>query len=212
MSSFLTIANPNAARRLFLGSSGLLLSGAAVALLAGRDALAAKAGAYCRRRAHPEHGARCRARGDRRLPGGRGKRPAAEAGARSRGDVPGPSQGARRRPLEDRSRSSAASRCGEGEIHVSDRTLKTQADVLRFAATLEKGRSALISARCRCSAIAILPRPPRASSATRPCTGRSCATRSARCRFRPRSWPDMVRVALAAAFAFSVCSVGAAAR
>lgn len=44
MSSFFAIQNPSAARRLFLGHSGLLLSGAAVALLAGRDALAAKAG------------------------------------------------------------------------------------------------------------------------------------------------------------------------
>jgi rubrerythrin len=43
--SFLILANdpnPLAARRSFLGRSGLLLSGAAVALLAGRDALAAK--------------------------------------------------------------------------------------------------------------------------------------------------------------------------
>jgi rubrerythrin len=44
MSSFLSMPNPNAARRLFLGRSGLVLSGAAVALLAGRDALAAKSG------------------------------------------------------------------------------------------------------------------------------------------------------------------------
>jgi rubrerythrin len=46
--SFLTLGNdstPSAARRSFLGASGLLLSGAAVALLAGRDALAAKGGA-----------------------------------------------------------------------------------------------------------------------------------------------------------------------
>ena len=42
MSSFFSIADPNAARRLFLGRSTLVLSGAAVALLAGRDALAAK--------------------------------------------------------------------------------------------------------------------------------------------------------------------------
>lgn len=42
MSSFLSIASPNAARRLFLGRSGLVLSGSAVALLAGRDVLAAK--------------------------------------------------------------------------------------------------------------------------------------------------------------------------
>jgi rubrerythrin len=42
MSSFLTLANPAAARRLFLARSGVVLTGAAVALLAGRDALAAK--------------------------------------------------------------------------------------------------------------------------------------------------------------------------
>jgi rubrerythrin len=45
--SFLITANARnipEARRLFLGRSGLLLTGAAVALLAGRDALAAKGG------------------------------------------------------------------------------------------------------------------------------------------------------------------------
>jgi rubrerythrin len=45
--SFLILGNatdPLAARRAFLGQSGLLLSGAAVALLAGGDALAAKSG------------------------------------------------------------------------------------------------------------------------------------------------------------------------
>jgi rubrerythrin len=43
--SFLKMSTPAAARRLFLGHSGrLVLSGAAVALLAGQDALAAKAG------------------------------------------------------------------------------------------------------------------------------------------------------------------------
>ena len=41
--SFLSIRNPAQARRLFLARSGLVLSGAAVALLAGRDALAASA-------------------------------------------------------------------------------------------------------------------------------------------------------------------------
>src|SRR5688572_32721502 len=47
MSSFLilgTATNVLEARRAFLGKSGLMLSGAAVALLAGRDALAAKDG------------------------------------------------------------------------------------------------------------------------------------------------------------------------
>lgn len=43
--SFLQMPHPAAARRRFLGQSGLILSGAAVALLAGRDALAAQAGA-----------------------------------------------------------------------------------------------------------------------------------------------------------------------
>ena len=42
--SFFQTSDPTAARRLFLGKSGLLLSGAAVAMLAGKEALAAKAG------------------------------------------------------------------------------------------------------------------------------------------------------------------------
>ncbi|HEY1128310.1 MAG TPA: ferritin-like domain-containing protein [Roseateles sp.] len=42
--SFLQMPHPTAARRLFLGHSGLVLSGAAVALLAGKDALAAQSG------------------------------------------------------------------------------------------------------------------------------------------------------------------------
>lgn len=42
--SFLLMPDPRAARRLFLARSGVLLSGAAVALLAGREALAAKSG------------------------------------------------------------------------------------------------------------------------------------------------------------------------
>ncbi len=43
--SSLAVASPGAARRLFIGRSGLVLSGAAVALLAGKQALAATAGA-----------------------------------------------------------------------------------------------------------------------------------------------------------------------
>ena len=42
--SFLAIRTPAQARRFFLARSGLVLSGAAVALLAGRDVLAAKEG------------------------------------------------------------------------------------------------------------------------------------------------------------------------
>ena len=43
--SFFAMQSPRAARRAFLGKSGLLLSGTAVALLAGREALAGQAGA-----------------------------------------------------------------------------------------------------------------------------------------------------------------------
>jgi hypothetical protein len=52
-------------------------------------------------------------------------------------------------------------------------TLKTQNDVLRLPAISRRARSARISARCRCSRIASWPRRPRASWATRPCTGRA---------------------------------------
>jgi rubrerythrin len=42
--SFLLYSTPQAARRAFLGKSGLLLSGAAIALLSGREVLAKQAG------------------------------------------------------------------------------------------------------------------------------------------------------------------------
>ena len=42
--SFLHITHPQEARRLFLGQSGLILSGTAIALMAGHEALAAKTG------------------------------------------------------------------------------------------------------------------------------------------------------------------------
>ena len=42
--SFFSYASPLAARRAFLGKSGLVLSGSAIALLAGREVLAAKSG------------------------------------------------------------------------------------------------------------------------------------------------------------------------
>jgi len=42
--SFLAMPDPAAARRFFLARSGLMLSGAAVALLAGKDVLAARSG------------------------------------------------------------------------------------------------------------------------------------------------------------------------
>jgi rubrerythrin len=42
--TFLAFSSPRAARRAFLGQSGVLLSGAAIALLAGKDALAQTSG------------------------------------------------------------------------------------------------------------------------------------------------------------------------
>lgn len=42
--SFFSYASPLAARRAFLGKTGLLLSGTAIALLAGNEALAKKTG------------------------------------------------------------------------------------------------------------------------------------------------------------------------
>ncbi|MCT9810645.1 ferritin-like domain-containing protein [Acidovorax sp. Be4] len=44
--SFFQMTSPASARRMFLGQSGLVLSGAAVALLSGNEALAAKAGGH----------------------------------------------------------------------------------------------------------------------------------------------------------------------
>ncbi|MOA01897.1 hypothetical protein D3C78_1213230 [compost metagenome] len=44
--SFFQMSSPASARRLFLGRSGLVLSGTAIALLAGNEALAAKAGGH----------------------------------------------------------------------------------------------------------------------------------------------------------------------
>lgn len=44
--SFFQISSPASARRLFLGQSGLVLSGTAIALLSGNEALAAKAGGH----------------------------------------------------------------------------------------------------------------------------------------------------------------------
>ena len=44
--SFFQMTSPASARRMFLGQSGLVLSGAAIALLSGNEALAAKAGGH----------------------------------------------------------------------------------------------------------------------------------------------------------------------
>ncbi len=64
--------------------------------------------------------------------------------------------------------------------------LKTQADVLRFAAGLEKGATAAYLACCRISITGISPRRRAASSATRPCTGRCCCRHWGKTRCRGR--------------------------
>jgi hypothetical protein len=68
-------------------------------------------------------------------------------------------------------------------------TLKTQTDVLRFAAS-SRARRAAILAWFRFSATVTSPRPSPASSATRRCIGRSCARRSARTRCPSPSSPE----------------------
>lgn len=75
--------------------------------------------------------------------------------------------------------------------------LKSEADVLRFAASLEKGAVSAYLGAVPASAIATSRRRRRASSATRRCTGRCCGTRSARrpcprrsCRDSRRRPPD----------------------
>ena len=79
------------------------------------------------------------------------------------------------------------------DYHFPKEKLKSQNDVLTFAATLEKGA---VSAYL--GAVPILtdrtsPRPPPRSSATRRCTGRCCATRLARTRCPTPSCPDRSR-------------------
>ena len=69
-------------------------------------------------------------------------------------------------------------------------TLKTQTDVLRFAADLSRVPRAAIWAWFRFSVTATSPRPSPASSATRRCIGRSFARRSARTRCPSLSSPE----------------------
>ena len=135
--SFLILANEpqaRAARRSFLGRSSLLLSGAAVALLAGRDALAAKGSK------------------------------STEADAR----VLNTALGAEFEAI-------AAYQVG------ADSGL-LQKQVLDLAVTFQGHHKAHADVQ-----IATSPMPPRAFSAMRRCTGRCCATRSVRRRFRMRS-------------------------
>jgi len=140
--SFLLLGQqtPSVARRQFLGASGLILSGTAVALLAGNEALAAKAGAGAEsdiRILNTALGAELEAIA------------AYQVGAESKLlekpvlDLAVTFQGHHKEHADVLSKTIAklggkpVTAKAKYEFPVS--TLKTQADVLRFAATLEKG-------------------------------------------------------------------------
>ena len=141
--SFLILGNaPNAleARRAFLGKSGLLLSGAAVALLAGQEALAAKGGksaASDARILNTALGAELEAIAAYQL--------GADSGLLQKPvlDLALIFQGHHKQHADVLSQTIA--KLGGKPVAAKDKytfptdTLKTQADVLRFAATLEKG-------------------------------------------------------------------------
>ena len=141
--SFLILGNaPNAfeARRAFLGKSGLLLSGAAVALLAGRDALAAEGGestASDARILNTALGAEFEAIAAYQV--------GAESGLLQKAvlDLAVTFQGHHKEHADLLSKTIA--KLGGKPVSAKNKytfptdTLKTQNDVLRYAATLEKG-------------------------------------------------------------------------
>ena len=141
--SFLILGNaPNAleARRSFLGKSGLLLSGAAVALLAGQEALAAKGGKSTAgdvRILNTALGAELEAIAAYQV--------GAESGLLQKPvlDLALTFQGHHKEHADVLSKTIV--KLGGKAVAAKDKytfptdTLKTQADVLRFAATLEKG-------------------------------------------------------------------------
>jgi rubrerythrin len=141
--SFLILANdPTAleARRSFLGNSGLLLSGAAVALLAGRDVLAAKNDASTASDArilNTALGAEFEAVAAYQV--------GAESGLLQKPalDLAVTFQGHHREHAEVLSKTiiklGGKPVVAKAKYTFPTETLKTQADVLRFAAMLEKG-------------------------------------------------------------------------
>ena len=133
-------SDPLEARRAFLGKSGLLLSGAAVALLAGRDALAAKGGKSADsdvRILNSALGAELEAIAAYQV--------GADSGLLQKPvlDLAVTFQGHHKEHADLLSKTIA--QLGGKPVAAKSRygfpteTLKTQADVLRFAATLEKG-------------------------------------------------------------------------
>jgi rubrerythrin len=142
MSFLMQLDDPAAGenRRTFLGKSGLLLSGAAVALLAGRDTLAAKGGdstAADARILNSALGAELEAIAAYQL--------GAESGLLQKPvlDLALTFQGHHKEHADILAKT--ISRLGGKPVAAKDKytfptdTLKTQADVLRFAAMLEKG-------------------------------------------------------------------------
>jgi rubrerythrin len=133
-------SDPLEARRAFLGRSGLLLSGAAVALLAGRDALAAKGDTSTDsdvRILNSALGAELEAIAAYQV--------GADSGFLQKPvlDLAVTFQGHHKEHADLLSKT--ISKLGGKPVSAKSRygfpteTLKTQADVLRFAATLEKG-------------------------------------------------------------------------
>ena len=141
--SFLILANdPNAreARRSFLGRSGLLLSGAAVALLAGRDALAAKgdeSAASDARILNTALGAEFEAVAAYQVGAESGllQRPVLDLAVTFQGHHKEHADVLAKTIVKLGGKPVAA----KAKYTFPTETLKTQADVLRFAAMLEKG-------------------------------------------------------------------------
>lgn len=143
MSSFLILGratNTLEARRAFLGTSGLLLSGAAIALLAGRDALAAQGGKSTEADArilNSALGAELEAIAAYQV--------GAESGLLQKPvrDLAVTFQGHHKEHADVLSKTIAKlggkAVTAKSQYTFPTETLKNQADVLRFAATLEKG-------------------------------------------------------------------------
>lgn len=143
MSSFLTVAHARSAleaRRAFLGHTGLLLSGAAVALLAGQDALAQKADSSTAgdvRILNTALGAELEAIAAYQV--------VAESGLLQKPvlDLAVTFQGHHKEHADVLAKTIAKlggkAVAAKAKYTFPVETLKTQADVLRFAASLEKG-------------------------------------------------------------------------
>jgi rubrerythrin len=138
--TFLAFSSPRAARRAFLGQSGVLLSGAAVALLAGKDALAQTSGG-----AQPNDVTILNTALAAELEAVAAYQVGAESGLLERPvlALAGQFQGHHREHADVLAQTirklggKPAQAKSKYEFPVSG--LKTQADVLRFAAGLEKG-------------------------------------------------------------------------